>query len=79
MGNLDAKRDWGFAGDYVEAHVADAAAARGRRLRAGTGETHSIRELLDVAFARVGIDDWSGHVEAGPAVHAARRGRPAGR
>ena len=34
MGNLDAKRDWGFAGDYVEAHVADAAAARGRRLRA---------------------------------------------
>jgi GDPmannose 4,6-dehydratase len=63
MGNLDARRDWGFAGDYVDAmhrmlqqDVADDYVV-------STGETHSIRELLDVAFARVGIDDWSRHVE----------------
>ena len=66
LGNLDAKRDWGFAGDYVEAHVADAAAGRGRRLRLATGETHSIRDLLDAAFAHVGIDDWAEHVEQDP-------------
>jgi len=50
LGNLDSRRDWGFAGDYVVA----------------TGETHSIRELLDVAFARVGIDDWTPYVQQDP-------------
>ena len=66
MGNLDAKRDWGFAGDYVEAmwrmlqqDVADDYVI-------STGETHTIRELLDLAFARVGIDDWSGYVYEDP-------------
>jgi GDPmannose 4,6-dehydratase len=66
MGNLDARRDWGFAGDYVEAmwrmlqqDVADDYVV-------ATGETHSIRELLDVAFARVGIDDWSPYVRQDP-------------
>jgi len=66
MGNLDARRDWGFAGDYVEAmwrmlqqDVADDYVV-------ATGETHSIRELLDVAFARVGIDDWTPYVEQDP-------------
>ena len=66
MGNLEARRDWGFAGDYVDAmwrmlqqDVADDYVV-------ATGETHSIRELLDVAFARVGIDDWSGYVEQDP-------------
>jgi GDPmannose 4,6-dehydratase len=62
LGNLDAHRDWGFAGDYVEAmwlmlqqdHADDYVVA--------TGETHSIRELVDVAFDHVGIDDWSGLV-----------------
>ncbi|MHB8185461.1 MAG: GDP-mannose 4,6-dehydratase [Dermatophilaceae bacterium] len=63
MGNLDAKRDWGFAGDYVEAmwrmlqqDVADDYVV-------ATGQSHSIRELLDVAFARVGIEDWTLLVE----------------
>ncbi len=63
MGNLDAKRDWGFAGDYVEAmwrmlqqEVADDYVV-------ATGESHSIRDLLDVAFARVGIEDWTPLVE----------------
>ena len=66
LGNLDAKRDWGFAGDYVEAmwlmlqqDVADDYVV-------ATGETHSIRELLDVAFQHVGIDDWSSKVEQDP-------------
>ena len=66
MGNLDARRDWGFAGDYVAAmwlmlqqDVADDYVI-------STGETHSIRELLDVAFQRVGIDDWEPLVEQDP-------------
>ena len=66
MGNLDAKRDWGFAGDYVEAmwrmlqqEVADDYVI-------STNETHSIRELLDLSFSAVGIDDWSGYVRQDP-------------
>jgi len=66
LGNLEAGRDWGFAGDYVEAmwlmlqqDVADDYVV-------ATGETHSIRDLLDVAFARVGIDDWSAYVVQDP-------------
>jgi GDPmannose 4,6-dehydratase len=62
MGNLEARRDWGFAGDYVDAmwrmlqqDVADDYVV-------ATGETHSIKELLDVAFARVGIEDWTPYV-----------------
>ena len=67
LGNLDARRDWGFAGDYVRAmwlmlqqEVADDYVI-------GTGETHAIREFLDVAFAHVGIDDWSDKVYVDPA------------
>jgi len=67
LGNLDANRDWGFAGDYVRAmwlmlqqDVAD-------DFVICTGETHSIREFLDVAFRRVGIDDWASFVVQDPA------------
>ncbi|MFN2540449.1 MAG: GDP-mannose 4,6-dehydratase [Mycobacteriales bacterium] len=63
MGNLDARRDWGFAGDYVEAMHRMLQQPIADDYVVATGETHSIRELLDVAFARVGIDDWSRHVE----------------
>jgi len=66
LGNLEAGRDWGFAGDYVEAmwlmlqqDVADDYVV-------ATGETHSIRDLLDVAFGRVAIDDWSKFVVQDP-------------
>jgi GDPmannose 4,6-dehydratase len=66
LGNLDAERDWGFAGDYVEAmwlmlqqDVADDYVI-------ATGETHSIRDFLDAAFAHVGIDDWGGYVRQDP-------------
>jgi GDPmannose 4,6-dehydratase len=63
MGNLDAKRDWGFAGDYVEGMWRMLQQPQGDDYVLSTGETHSIRELLDTAFGHVGIDDWSGHVE----------------
>ena len=63
MGNLDARRDWGFAGDYVDAMWRMTQQPVGDDYVVSTGETHSIRELLDVAFARVGIDDWSKYVE----------------
>jgi len=63
MGNLDARRDWGFAGDYVDAMHRMMQQPIADDYVVSTGETHSIRELLDVAFGRVGIDDWSGHVE----------------
>jgi GDPmannose 4,6-dehydratase len=66
LGNLDAKRDWGFAGDYVDAMWRMLQQPEGDDYVVATGETHSIRELLDVAFARVGIEDWSRHVEQDP-------------
>ena len=66
MGNLEAKRDWGFAGDYVEGMWRMLQQPRADDYVLSTGETHSIRELLDVAFAHVDIDDWSGLVEQDP-------------
>ncbi len=66
MGNLDAKRDWGFAGDYVEAMWRMLQQDSADDYVISTGETHSIRELLDVAFGAVGIDDWSGYVTQDP-------------
>ena len=66
MGNLDAKRDWGYAGDYVEAMWRMLQQPEADDYVVATGETHTIRELLDVAFARVGIDDWSAYVTQDP-------------
>ncbi|MCL3862718.1 GDP-mannose 4,6-dehydratase [Actinotalea sp. K2] len=62
MGNLDAKRDWGFAGDYVEAMWRMLQQDTADDYVVATGETHSIGELLDVAFAAVGIEDWAPYV-----------------
>jgi GDPmannose 4,6-dehydratase len=67
MGNLDASRDWGFAGDYVEAMWLMLQQPEADDYVISTAETHTIRELLDVAFARVGIDDWSRYVRQDPA------------
>jgi len=67
LGNLDAKRDWGFAGDYVRAMWLMLQQDSPDDYVIATGQTHSIREYLDVAFARVGIDDWSGRVVQDPA------------
>jgi GDPmannose 4,6-dehydratase len=63
MGNLDAKRDWGFAGDYVEAMWRMLQQETADDYVVATGRSHSIRDLLDVAFAQVGIDDWTLLVE----------------
>ncbi|MGY1754931.1 GDP-mannose 4,6-dehydratase [Blastococcus sp. SYSU D01042] len=67
LGNLDARRDWGFAGDYVEAMWLMLQQDTADDYVIATGETHSIRELLDVAFRHVGIEDWSAHVVQNPA------------
>ena len=66
MGNLDAKRDWGFAGDYVEAMWRMLQQDKADDYVISTGVTHSIRELLDVAFARVDIVDWDRYVTFDP-------------
>ena len=62
MGNLDAMRDWGFAGDYVKAmwlmlqqDVADDYVI-------ATGKTHSVRDLVSLAFSIAGISNWEDHV-----------------
>ena len=66
MGNLEAQRDWGFAGDYVEAMWLMLQQATGDDYVICTGETHSIRDLLDAAFGHVGIDDWEHLVRRDP-------------
>ena len=66
LGNLESRRDWGFAGDYVEAMHAMLQRDVPDDFVIATGVTHSIRELLEVAFARVGITDWESHVEQDP-------------
>ncbi|MEO9104199.1 MAG: GDP-mannose 4,6-dehydratase [Terrimesophilobacter sp.] len=62
MGNLDASRDWGYAGDYVDAMWRMMQQPVADDYVIATGKTHTIRDLLDVAFAHIGIDDWSGYV-----------------
>ena len=62
LGNLDAKRDWGYAKEYVEAMWLMLQQPEPDDYVIATGETHSIREFLDVAFGHVGLD-WRKHVE----------------
>jgi GDPmannose 4,6-dehydratase len=66
LGNLEAQRDWGYAGDYVKAMWLMLQQETGDDYVISTGETHSIRELLDVAFRHVGIDDWESRVVQDP-------------
>jgi GDPmannose 4,6-dehydratase len=66
LGNVEAKRDWGYAGDYVEAMWRMLQQDTADDYVVATGETHSIRELLDIAFGHVGIRDWSSHVVQDP-------------
>ena len=65
LGNLDAKRDWGFAGDYVEAMWLMLQQAAPDDYVVATGESHSVREFVELAFAEVGLD-WSRYVETDP-------------
>lgn len=61
LGNLDAKRDWGFAGDYVEAMWLMLQQDTPDDYVIATGETHSVQELCEIAFSRAGLD-WKKHV-----------------
>jgi len=65
LGNLDSKRDWGFAKEYVEAMWLMLQQPKPDDYVVATGETHSIREFLDVAFGHVGLD-WHKHVDIDP-------------
>lgn len=71
LGNLDAKRDWGFAGDYVEAMWRMLQADEAEDFVIATGEAHSVREFCELAFAHVGLD-WMDYVR-----YDARYERPA--
>src|SRR5436189_2804453 len=66
LGNLDARRDWGFAGDYVDAMWRMLQPPRPADYVIGTGEMHSVRELCDLAFSHVGLD-WQQYVKVDPA------------
>lgn len=66
LGNLDAKRDWGFAGDYVEAMWRMLQQEEADDYVISTGETYSVREYLDIAFNHVNISDWEKHVFQDP-------------
>ncbi len=65
MGNMDAKRDWGFAGDYVRAMWLMLQQDKADDFVIATNETHSVRELIEVAFGHVGLD-WSKYVVTDP-------------
>lgn len=67
LGNLDARRDWGWAPDYVDALVRAARADVARDYVVATGVAHSVRDFLAAAFARAGIVDWESHVVVDPA------------
>jgi GDPmannose 4,6-dehydratase len=65
LGNLDAHRDWGFAGDYVRAMWLMLQQDRADDYVIATGKSHSVRELVEVAFSHVGLD-WQTHVKTDP-------------
>jgi GDPmannose 4,6-dehydratase len=67
LGNLDARRDWGFAGDYVKAMWLMLRRDRPDDYVIGTGETHSVRDLVEAAFSSLDLD-WRDHVVEDPAL-----------
>ncbi len=67
LGNLEPKRDWGYAGDYVEGMWLMLQQDKPDDFVLATGETHSIGEFLDLAFKEVGINDWKPYVVQNPA------------
>lgn len=62
LGNLESKRDWGYAGDYVEAMWMMLQQEEPDDFVVATGETHSVQEFVELAFKAVGIDDWQKYV-----------------
>ena len=67
MGNIEGRRDWGFAGDYVRAMWLMLQQPRPEDFVIATGVTHSVRELLQIAFAHAGLE-WNKYVEIDPAL-----------
>jgi GDPmannose 4,6-dehydratase len=67
VGNLDAHRDWGFAGDYVQAMWLMLQQERADDYVIATGVSHSVRDLVEIAFSRAGLD-WQKHVRIDPAL-----------
>jgi GDPmannose 4,6-dehydratase len=67
LGNLDARRDWGFAGDYVRAMWLMLQQDKPDDFVIATGTIHSVRDLVEVAFRRAGLD-WQNHVELDPSL-----------
>jgi len=67
LGNLDSKRDWGYAGDYVEGMWLMLQQDKPDDYVLATGETHSIEEFLELAFKEIGINDWKPYVKQNPA------------
>lgn len=68
LGNLDVRRDWGWAPDYVDALVRCARTDAPQDFVVATGESHSVRELVATAFAQAGIDEWEPLVASDPAL-----------
>jgi len=66
LGNLEARRDWGFAGDYVEAMYMMLQQEKPDDYVVGTGESHSIKEFLEKAFAATGLNDWEKYIVIDP-------------
>lgn len=67
LGNLEPKRDWGYAGDYVEGMWRMLQQDQPDDFVLATGETHSIGEFLELAFKEIGINDWKPYVKENPA------------
>ena len=68
LGNLDARRDWGWAPDYVDAMVRAARHPRAADYVIATGRSHSVRDFIAAAFAAAGVPDWPRHVRSDPAL-----------
>lgn len=66
LGNLNASRDWGFAGDYVEAMWLMLQQAKPKDYVIATGETHSVKEFVKLAFSAAGIKNWRNYVKIDP-------------
>ena len=71
LGNLEARRDWGFAGDYAGALIRIARHSEPRDFVIATGVSSSIADFVRLAFAHIGIDDWSRYVDIDPALQRA--------
>jgi GDPmannose 4,6-dehydratase len=71
LGDLDARRDWGYAGDYVRAMHLMLQQNEPDDYVVASGESHSVRELVQVAFEHVGLD-WQDHVRVDPALERGR-------